>query len=247
MIKNGFSKTIIGICILVFTISCSKESPNSIIEEEKLTAEEELFLEEYEYVTFKLDPNSSGAPLSEKWEGEIRIFLDGEISPEYREDVVDVLSSYNSFFTNGASCLLVDTVAESNVRVVLGEKEAIKTLWPDMFNIIDNSNFIGYALYNYDGNYNIFTGRIWVNNTGMPIFTHELGHVLGFGHASSTYCGSNTSNNRSYMCSSLSNGFSDFDEGIMKTLYHPNIEVGKSFEQLKPIIEELLLTDEISL
>ena len=130
--------------------------------------------------------------------------------------------------------------------MVLGEKEAIEMLWPDMYSLINDGNFSGYALYNYNANYDIVSGRIWVNNAGMPIFTHELGHVLGFGHASTTYCGSNTGNNGSFMCSSLSNGFKNYDEAIIKTLYHPNIEVGRTFEELRPIVEALLLSDEIT-
>ncbi|MGB3149192.1 MAG: hypothetical protein WBB27_00905 [Maribacter sp.] len=240
-------KLFLGICVLLLGLSCSKDSENPVFKEDVLTVEEELFLEEYEYVTFKLDPNSSGAPLSEKWEVDIKIFLDGEISPEYRAEVGAAILNYNEFFKNGISCVLVDTVSESNVRLVLGEKEAVEMLWPDMYGIIDEGNFIGYALYNYNGNYNIINGRIWVSNTGIPIFTHELGHVLGLGHASSTFCDSNTTDTKSFMCSSLSNGFSDFDKGILRTLYHPSVEVGKSFQGLRPVIEDLLLSNKIVL
>ncbi|MEX0275514.1 MAG: hypothetical protein AB3N16_14160 [Flavobacteriaceae bacterium] len=116
-----------------------------------------------------------------------------------------------------------------------------------MYQRIANANFHGYALYTSSGGYVMRNGRIWVRNDGMPIFRHELRHVLGLGHASDSYCGANTDANRSYMCSGLANVYSKFDKGILRTLYHPQIGAGKTFDELRSVITELLLKDSISL
>jgi len=234
-------KKLILFVLIGFVFSCSTDQESSELEPIALTDEQNRFITEYEYVTFKLDPNSSGAPVSEKWTGEVKLFLDGTITAEYRDEVANTIDSYNDLITDGTTIVLVDTFDESNVHLVLGDTDVTESLWPDMFSLIDGSSFSGYALYNYDSNFNINTGRIWVNNAGMPIFRHELGHILGFGHASSEYCGANPSI-RSFMCSNLSEEFSPFDTGMVKTLYHPNITVGKNFNDLRPLITELLLS-----
>jgi len=63
------------------------------------------------------------------------------------------------------------------------------------------------------------------------------------GHASDSYCDGNFESNQSFMCSFLKDELSVFDEAIVKTLYNEKVEVGLTFSQLKPIIEELLLAD----
>ena len=81
----------------------------------------------------------------------------------------------------------------------------------------------------------------------MPIFRHELGHILGFGHASDSYCDNDVPEERSYMCSSLAQEYSSIDKAMFKTLYHPDILPGVTFDVLRPSIENLLLSGEISL
>lgn len=235
------------VLIILLVISCSPDSGTNEEIALELTAEEESFLEEYEYITFKLDPNSNGAPLSEKWTNELKLFLAGDITPEYRDLVEKEVSILNNLISDGTKIETVSMVDESNVRLYLGPSSEIEPFWPDMFEILRNANFLGYAVYSYDGNFNIYDGRIWVANDGMPIFRHELGHILGLGHASITYCGDESLNDRSYMCSSLAREYSNFDKGIIETLYHPAIQTGQNFEQLRPVVEELLLTDDIVL
>lgn len=229
--------------ILVF-VSCSSDSESEEMAT-VLSEEEEAFLEQYEYITFKLDPSSNGAPLSEKWTGELNLFLGGGITSEYRALVENELVFLNDLITDGTILKTVDSVEESNVQLYLGPSSEIEPFWPDMFELLRNANFSGYALYSYNGSFNIFNGRIWVKNDGMPIFRHELGHILGLGHSSVTYCSAESLDDRSYMCSSLAKEYSDFDKGIIKVLYHPDIQTGQNFMQLSPIIEELLLTDKV--
>lgn len=239
--------------LLSFILAACSSDDNSGVpdvdtpEQNELTEFELQFIEEYQYVTFNLSPTSFGGSLNEKWNDEVKIFLDGNVSSDYQESVENQISVINDYMTDGTSILAVDTLAEANVHLYLGPAADIESLWPDMYSAISQGTFQGYALYSSNSSSNINGGRIWVNNDGVPIFSHELGHILGMGHASDPYCGQNSDPNRSFMCSSLSNQFSPFDIGIIKTLYHPEITVGKTFQQLRPNIEELLLSESISL
>ncbi|KPM33598.1 Hypothetical protein I595_501 [Croceitalea dokdonensis DOKDO 023] len=230
---------------LIVLVSCSEDNEDAIRTE--LTSEEVDFIAEYEYVTFKLDPTSFGAPLSEKWANEVRVFLDGGITPAYQNEIVQELNAINTWLTDGTNVRLANSLADADVHLYLGPSSEIENLWPDFFGIVSNSSFSGYASYSFNANYQITTGRIWVRTNGMPIFRHELGHILGFGHGSQTYCGSESANTRSFMCSGLAPNYSDFDRAIIQTLYHPDITVGNSFPELQPTIETLLLSGEITI
>lgn len=252
-----FLRKSIGLIFLVLFFSCSTDAENRLALTEEFKNLEPInpaptnslnpieldFLEEYEYITFNLAPDSFGASMNEKWSTDVKLFLDGTFSNEYRAEVEIALARFNNLLSAGISIQLVETVEESNIHLIFGEKEDIREVWPDMFDAIENVNFLGYALYNSDEDFNITTGRIWVKNASVPLFRHELGHAIGLGHASDTYCEGNFISNQSFMCSFLKDELSVFDEAIIKTLYNPEVKVGLTFLQLKPIIEELLLTD----
>lgn len=248
-----FSKKLSCLFLIGILFSCSKDvdPTEPMVDMEMpeptatLTVKEQEFLSEYEFITFNLSPTSFGASRNEKWETDIKLFLQGDVSDTYRAEVVNALATFTDFFDSNLKCSLVDTFEESNVHLIFGEKDDIKELWPDMFNQIGETNFEGYALYKSAGGFKIHDGRIWVRNEKIPLFKHELCHVIGLGHASGRYCSGSIASNRSLMCSFLLEDFSAFDRAIIQTLYTSEVEAGKFFSELKPVIEELLLSDAI--
>lgn len=235
--------------LLVILVSCAADDGTTGTPDEMevltLTPKELEFIEEYEYVTFNLAPDSFGAILNEKWETNVNVFLQGELSDSYRAEVVNALRQFNNLVGNNLAFNVVNSQEASNVHLIFGEKEAIREVWPDMYNQIELVDFQGYALYKSANGFKIFDGRIWVSNSSIPLFRHELGHIIGLGHASSNFCDRNFTRNQSFMCSFLKEDFSVFDEAIIQTLYNPEIKAGLPFSQLKPIIEQLLRTDVI--
>jgi len=238
-------------CLFLFGIlvSCSTDEGNTgtidDVETVALTAKELEFINEYEYVTFNLAPDSFGASVNEKWETDVKVFLQGDIPDAYRAEVANTLEEFDDLVSNDLEFSMVNFEEESNVHLIFGEKEAIREVWPDMFDQNELVDFQGYALYKSASGFKIFDGRIWVRNPSIPLFRHELGHVIGLGHASTNYCERDFSRNQSFMCSFLKDDFSTFDKAIVQTLYNPKIKAGLLFSQLKPIIEVLLRTNEI--
>lgn len=226
---------------LLVLSSCSETSNTP----KELTSEQLEFIDEYEYVTFNFSPTSFGGSVNEKWIGEVPIFLDGNITEAYRQSIGQEISRLNGYITDGTRLVLVNNLNDAKVHLYLGVESEIQGLWADMYPLISGGQFQGYALFNA-GSGQILSGRIWVKNDGMPIFRHELGHILGFGHASTPYC-SGSGPLRSYMCSSLAQEYSAFDQAMFKVLYHPDILPGLTFNLLRPDIEDLLLNGEIKL
>lgn len=149
-----------------------------------LNSLQKSFLDEYIYVIYQLD--YLGKLLSEKWEGEIRIFLDGNIASDYQQLVTASLNEFNSYLTDGTTIKLVNTLETSNVHLIMGLKSLVQPIWPDMFDLIEH---IGYSLYYSTDRHNICKGRIWVNLSGSrSLFMHELDHIIGLGDSSDNYC-----------------------------------------------------------
>lgn len=224
--------------------SITKDTSPPISVDETLTAEELNLMKEYEYVT-TWAATLSEPPLSVKWAGELRLFLDGEISDVYITEISNEIASFNELFTDDLQIKLVDKIANSNVHLYHGPSQEIEGLWEDIYQIVIENGYLGFGSYFSNQNHYIQTGRIWVSTDGMPLFTHELGHVLGFGHASTRWgCGPNF-NGRSFMCSGLSSELNSSDKAILSILHHPDIEVGKKYIELRPTIKSLLINDEI--
>ncbi|MGO3182353.1 MAG: Ig-like domain-containing protein [Aequorivita sp.] len=213
------------------------------VDDGPLTNLQKSFVDEYIYVTYNLSPNSSGGELSQKWKDEVKLFIEGNLTTNYKQMVAGYLEEFNSLITDGTTLTLVDTVDESNVHLILGPPHLIKNVWPDMFNIIENSQYEGYAMHNWNSSNYIYKGRIWVESTRKNIFIHELGHILGLGHASDPYC---VFENSSFMCSSArASEFNTFDIEIIKALYHPNTTVGLTQIEMRVLIEEYIIENSI--
>ena len=240
-------------CVATFFMisACGKDEGSNAdggsMQPQELSAQQEAFIEEYEYVTFNFSPTSFGGDRNEKWSGVVQLSLEGTIADSYRQDIENQLEVWNDFITDGTRLELTDEVSNANIRLYLGQESEVESLWPDMYERISAGNFSGYALFNRDGDFNITVGRIWVKNTSIPLFDHELGHIMGLGHSSNSYCQQFNDPSRSFMCSGLAPRFSNFDAAMIKTLYHPDIEVGRTFSQLRPIVTALLLSEEITI
>ncbi|NND80306.1 MAG: hypothetical protein HKN53_10430 [Maribacter sp.] len=214
------------------------------VDDGPLTNYEKSFIDEYIYLTYKLSPTASGGLLSEKWQGDVKLYMQGDLPEDYQQTVQGYLDEFNSFLSDGTNIVLVDTLEESNVLLVMGPTSTVATLWPDMYSQIKDGTFGGYALYDTDVDYNIYNGRIWMVDGNEALFKHEFGHIIGLGHTSDTYCDDQIS---SVMCPGAASEFNTFDGEIIKSLYRTETPVGLNQIEMRALVTSYLLQGDISL
>lgn len=214
------------------------------VDDGPLTNYEKSFIDEYIYLTYKLSPTTSGGSLSEKWQGEVKLYMQGDLPEDYQQTVQVYLDEFNALLSDGTNIVLVDTLEESNVRLIMGQTSSVATLWPDMYSQIKDGGFGGYALYDTNVDYNIFNGRIWMVDGNEALFKHEFGHIIGLGHTSDVYCEDQI---RSFMCPAAASEFNTFDGEIIKALYRSETPVGLNQAEMRALVTSYLLQGDISL
>lgn len=214
------------------------------VDDGPLTNFEKSFIDEYIYLTYKLSPTASGGAVSEKWQGEVKLFMEGDLPTDYQQTIQAYLDEFNSFLSDGTNILLVDTQEESNVHLIVGPSSSVINEWSDMYSFIKEGSFTGFALYDSNGSYNIFNGRIWMEYGNEALFKHEFGHIIGLGHTSDTYCDGQT---WSVMCPGAASEFNTFDREIIKALYRTETPVGLTQGEMRTLVTAYLLQGDISL
>ncbi|MEO9892736.1 hypothetical protein [Aurantibacter sp.] len=171
-----------------------------------------------------------------KREGGLQLFLDGNVTDEFEQNVAATLETYNALFTDGMEITIVSTLEEANVHVYHGPVEAIKDLWPFHYDYIVSNGFDGYAA-GYQLDNGDYKNTLWVNATNTVLFSHELGHLLALSHSDLCY-----EPKRSMMCaSSLPAEPLPLDYDILRYLYHPDVYLGMPATDIDEVLTNIML------
>ncbi len=213
---------------------------NDIDEYELLTTEQKEIISYYQYLTLWQAPTNSPLENSSRWMAPMKLYLDGQITAQFRADVETVLEEYNEIFENSDfSISLVENLEESNAHLFFGETSDIENLWADMFEIIDGQSYAGYAMT--ENNSSILSDtRMWVSNPIPVLFKHEMGHALGFGH--SEKC--DTEN--SFMCSSIDadHDFLEMEKTIISYAYDNEMEAGLTGNEIEAVLANKMILED---
>lgn len=213
---------------------------NNIDEYELLSDAQKETIAYYQYLTLWQAPTNSALNNTSRWIQPMRLYLDGQITTDFRAAVEAVLEEYNTIFENSDfSISLADSLEESNAHLYFGDAADIESLWADMFAIIDGKTFSGYAITS-NNNSVLSNSRIWVSSTLPILFKHEMGHALGFGHSDKCDI------ENSFMCSSIdtNHDFLEIEKKIMEYAYDNNMEAGLTEEEIETVLANTMFLED---
>lgn len=224
---------------LMFTVSVSDGTAtseqefelviNDIDEFELLNDSQKEIINYFNYLTLWQSPTHTALENSSRWVAPMNIYFDGGFNAESRTIIENVIEEYNTLFINSDfNITIVDTIADANVHLYLGEVQELEQLWADMYEIVNGKTFSGYAM-TVNNNSVLSESRIWISSSTSILFKHELGHALGFGH--SDKCESENS----FMCSNIStdHDFLEMEKKIIPMAYDNEMLAGLTAEEIK--------------
>ncbi len=204
-----------------------------------LTADQKELISYFQYLTLWKGPHVSEIDKNRKWTTPMILHLDGTITDEYRATVERVIAQYNALFTESDFRITLTEDADgANASLFFGTKEAVADVWPDMYAIIKNGNYDGYAK-TPSQNSVITSTRIWISNPIGALIKHEIGHALGFGH--SNHC----EGKKSIMCSTVSSASAilPIEANVIRYQYHRDLPPGLSETEIAEVLANIILNE----
>lgn len=204
-----------------------------------LTTDQEELISYFQYLTLWKGPYVTEIDENRKWTTPMKLHLDGTITDDYRTTVENVISQYNALFTDSDFRItLTEDADDANASLFFGTKNAVADVWPDMYKIIKNGNYDGYAK-TPSQNSIITSTRIWISNPIGALFKHEMGHALGFGH--SNHC----EGKKSIMCSTVSTASAilPMEANVIRYQYHRDLLPGLSETEIEQVLANIILNE----
>jgi len=204
-----------------------------------LTDDQQELITYLEHLAFWKGANNTPVALNLKWGSAMMLHLEGTISTDYGATVESVLSQYNTLTVDGDfNISLVDNVSDANARLFFGTQAEVEAIWPDMYDIIKDGNYDGYAMTPSQNSVLVST-RIWISNPIEVLLKHELGHALGFGHSNKCV------DENSFLCSQISadNDFLPVEEEIIRLMYHSEVPAGLTETELEMVLANIIINE----
>ncbi|HEA21039.1 hypothetical protein LCGC14_1514490 [marine sediment metagenome] len=204
-----------------------------------LSKEQKELISYFQYITFWKGPSHTPNSINQKWESDMKIHLSGNITSAYKDNAEGIISQYNTLFADGDFRIqLTENQDEANTQIFFGTQQEVEGVWPDMYNIIRNGNYSGYAM-TPSHNAVLLSSRIWISNPIEVLLKHELGHALGFGH--SNKC----EDEHSFLCSRISgqNDILPIEADIIRYLYHRDVPAGLSETEIEAVLANIIINE----
>ena len=232
----------IPLLIFILILSCSVEE-GEMSPEPGLSEFDREVIDYFKEIALGFE-NGNASEITRKWRSPMRIFVEGDVSPELINRVEETIAEINGLASDGFSVELVGDSISSNCYLFFGTASEFSAIFPDTEGQI-GTNF---AIFNVWWNDNIINrARIFID-THRPnlaqqesLIVEEITQSLGLGKDSPRYPTSifyETPSNGGF-----ASGYSTIDKEVIRLLYHPDMTIGLNEMEVEELLETILTNE----
>lgn len=228
----------LALSLFLFT-SCSDSSTGT--GESGLSEDQENVIEYFKEVSLGFEFGNA-LEITRKWNEDILIYVDGEQNQMLRDELNKVVSELNRLMIQGniKISITADSTDQFNYYVFFGPGAEYAEIEPSARGYVD-SNF-GLFFVNMNAADQIIRGTMYVDtNRPAPknqrhLLREELTQSLGMAKDSDKY--PNSIFNSGYSVDVTE--YSEYDEAVIKLLYHPSMKAGFNASQADSVLFQII-------
>ncbi len=182
----------------------------------------------------------NASEITRRWEGTMRIFIGGEVTPGLVAETNKIISEINNLSTTDFKIEVVGDTLQSNFYIYFGSGSSYARIFPSMSDMVA-SNFGLFYIF-WDGSNELIGGYMYVDIFRASvveqkhILREELTQSLGLAKDSDWY--GDSIFQQSY---TTTTEYSKIDRDLIRLLYHPDMKIGLDLNQVDVVLRAILL------
>jgi len=183
-----------------------------------------------------------GSEITRKWTSEMKIFVGGTKTPDLINELQEIVTEINALATDGFTLKIVTDTLQSNFYIFLGTSSRYASIFPSQSGFVADNWGLFNVFWNAENQLN--AGHMYVDLIRADaivqkhLLREELTQSLGLAKDSPLYEQSIFQSR-----STETNQYAKIDEDLIRLLYHPNMQVGLTKEQVEGVLIDILLSE----
>lgn len=180
--------------------------------------------------------------ITRRWQTDMKVYIEGTPTAENLSEFQKVRSEINALATNGFSVEVVTEKSQSNVTMYFGNAYDFSSLYPSLEGVA-KANLRTFAVW-WNSSNDINRSVIFIDTQVASAAQQKswvrgmLAGALGLGQISPLYPESIF-----YSRANTNSAFTPMDKDLIRLLYHPEMRIGLSEEEVGPVLESILLDE----
>lgn len=240
MNQNRSKNLFYFLALSIFIASCSKDDENI---SPKLTAYNERVVDYFKEIALGFEFGNS-SQITRRWEGNMKIFIGGQTSPELLAETNKIINEINDLSTTEFQIESTSDTLQSNFYIYFGSGDSFAVIFPLLSNVVV-SNWGLFDIF-WDGSNKLFRGYMYVDifranlTEQKHLLREELTQSLGL--AKDSYLYSESIFQQSF--STKTTEYAPIDRDLVRLLYHPRMKVGLNRNEVDNVLRDILLAEQ---